>query len=139
MLQSPYEALHHLSLVLLIKVDWIQDVLHSLTTAFHQQFTLSPVSLACDVTAIAENPAQINGGNINTEETEAKIMLILKRLMEATLTPNEMINGLIHTFFMKYGPTPCDKKCRSEYHTLFPFFGEGLGTRLPHINHRPSP
>jgi len=55
-----------------VKVDWIQDVLHSLTTAFHQQFTLRPVSLACAVTAVAENPAQINGGNINTEETEAK-------------------------------------------------------------------
>ena len=47
-------------------------MLHSLTTAFHQQFVLPPVSLACDVTAVAENPAQINGGNINTEETEAK-------------------------------------------------------------------
>jgi len=68
----PHEALHNLSLVLLIKVDWILDVLHSLTTAFHQQFVLPPVSLACDVTAVAENPAQINGGNINTEETEAK-------------------------------------------------------------------
>ena len=67
-----HEALHNLSLVLLIKVDWIQDVLHSLTIAFHQQFALPPVSLACDVTAKAENPAQINGGNINTEETEAK-------------------------------------------------------------------
>ena len=60
------EALHNLSLVLLIKVDWIQDVLHSLTTTFHQQFTLPPVSLACDVTAIAENPAQINGSLTST-------------------------------------------------------------------------
>jgi len=55
-----YQDWQILSLVLLVKVDWIQDVLHSLTTAFHQQFVLPPVSLACDVTAIAENPAQIN-------------------------------------------------------------------------------
>jgi len=31
------------------------------------------------------------------------------------------------TFFMKYGPAPCDKNC---HQTLFPRFGEGLGTRL---------
>ena len=70
--QIGYQDWQILSLVLLVKVDWIQDVLHSLTTAFHQQFTLPPVSLGCDVTAIAENPAQINGGNIKTEKTEAK-------------------------------------------------------------------
>ena len=36
------------------------------------------------------------------------------------------------TFFTKYGPAPCDKNCRSEHQmqTLFPRFGEGLGTRL---------
>ena len=34
------------------------------------------------------------------------------------------------TFFTKYGPAPCDKNCRSEHQTLFPLFGEGLGTRL---------
>jgi len=33
------------------------------------------------VTAVAENPAQINGGNINTEEAEAKIF-ILKRSID---------------------------------------------------------
>ena len=34
------------------------------------------------------------------------------------------------TFFTKYGPAPCDKNCRSEHQTLFPLFGEGLGTGL---------
>jgi len=34
------------------------------------------------------------------------------------------------TFFTKYGPAPCDKNCRSDHQTLFPLFGEGLGTRL---------
>ena len=32
----------------------------------------------------------------------------------------------IMTFYTKYDPAPCDKK----YQTLFPLFGEGLGTRL---------
>ena len=72
MLQSAHKASHNLSLVLLIKVDWIQDVLHSLTTAFHQLFTLSPVSLACDVTAIAENPAQINGATSTLKKLRQK-------------------------------------------------------------------
>ena len=36
----------------------------------------------------------------------------------------------IMTFFTKYGPTPCDKNRCSEHQTLFPLFGEGLGTRL---------
>jgi len=36
----------------------------------------------------------------------------------------------IMTFFTKYGPAPCDKNCRSDHQTLFPLFGEGLGTRL---------
>jgi len=45
-----------------------------LAAAFHQQFTLPPagLALACAAIAVAESPAQINGGNINTEETEAK-------------------------------------------------------------------
>jgi len=38
------------------------------------------------------------------------------------------------TFFTKYGPAPCDKNCRSEHQTLFPRFGEGLGTRLSPVH-----
>ena len=34
------------------------------------------------------------------------------------------------TFFTKYDPAPCDKKCHSKHQTLFPLFEEGLGTRL---------
>jgi len=42
----------------------------------------------------------------------------------------------IMTFFTKYGPAPCDKivtqNTRPSFpFTLFPPFGEGLGTRLP--------
>jgi len=88
MLQSPHEALHHLSLVLLtLKLTGYKMCsthsplsLHS-AAALHQWFVLLPASLACAVTAVAENPAQINGGNINTEEAEAKIF-ILKRSID---------------------------------------------------------
>ena len=38
------------------------------------------------------------------------------------------------TFFTKYGPAHCDKNCRSEHQTLFPLFGEGLGTRLSAVH-----
>jgi len=31
------------------------------------------------------------------------------------------------TFFTKYNPAPCDKKCRSEHQTLFPLFRGGSG------------
>jgi len=31
---------------------------------------------------------------------------------------------------MQFDPAPCDKKSRSKHQTLFPLFGEGLGTRL---------
>ena len=43
--------------------------LHS-AAAFRHQFALPPSGLACAATAVAENPAQINGGNINTEERQ---------------------------------------------------------------------
>ena len=36
-------------------------------------------------------------------------------------------------------PRPCDKKSRSEHQTLFPLFGEGLGTRLGTTLIRPFP
>jgi len=40
----------------------------------------------------------------------------------------------IMTFFTKYGPAPCDKKCRSEHQTLFLLFGLLLGGyRLSHF------
>ena len=43
---------------------------------------------------------------------------------------NTRFKNTIMTFFTKYSSTPCDKKCCSEHPTLFPLFGEGLGTRL---------
>ena len=39
------------------------------------------------------------------------------------------------TFFTKYGPAPCDKKCCSDHQTLFLHFGEGLGMRLVAIQY----
>jgi len=44
---------------------------------------------------------------------------------EASETRVPDINAIM-TFFTKYGPTPCDKNCRSEHQTLFPLFGEDL-------------
>ena len=55
---------------------------------------------------------------INLSRDQLKFFLRLKDILHR------------HTFFMLFDPTPCDKKSRSEHQTLFPLFGEGLGTRL---------
>ena len=39
-------------------------------------------------------------------------------------------NAWWNAFFMPFNPPPWDKKRRSEHQTLFPIFGECLGTRL---------